>query len=89
MNWFSALVLYILIWWVTLFAVLPIGTQAVQEADEATGWRGAPAAPRMWRKLGLTTLVATVIWGGAVALIVSDVISFRHGFMAMHQDRGF
>ena len=45
MNWFTGCVLYILIWWVTLFAVLPIGTQAVERPDEVSGWRGAPARP--------------------------------------------
>ena len=28
MNWFTGVVLFIMIWWTALFAVLPIGTQA-------------------------------------------------------------
>ena len=43
MGWFTGVVLYVLIWWVVLFAVLPFGTKAVSEADAASGWRGAPA----------------------------------------------
>ena len=82
MNWVSGLVLYILIWWVTLFAVLPIGTHAVENADEASGWRGAPAAPRLWRKAGITTLVAFVVWGLCYAVIVSGLVSFREGYFA-------
>ncbi len=82
MNWVSGVVLYILIWWVTLFAVLPIGTHAQAAADEATGWRGAPALPRLWMKAGLTTLVACVIWLAAYALIESGWISFRDGYFA-------
>lgn len=82
MNWVSGLVLYILIWWVTLFAILPIGTHNVEQADEVSGWRGAPAAPRLWRKAGLTTVVACVIWGLAFGLIESDLLSFRDGFLA-------
>ena len=82
MNWVSGLVLYVLIWWVTLFAVLPIGTHAEVQPDESSGWRGVPARPRLWRKVGITTLVACVIWGLAFALIESDWISFRHGYFA-------
>lgn len=83
MNWVSGVVLYILIWWVALFAVLPIGTHAVETPDASSGWRGAPAAPRLWRKIGLTTLVATVLWLVAYGVIVSGWISFREGWLAM------
>ena len=86
MNLVSGIVLYILIWWVTLFAVLPIGTHAVARADETSGWRGAPEKPRIWMKIGLTTAVAAVVWLLAFALIESDWISFRHGFFAAPRD---
>jgi predicted secreted protein len=82
MNWFTGIVLYILIWWVALFAVLPIGTHAVERPDETSGWRGTPETPRLWKKVGLTTLVACVVWLAAFALIESDWISFREGFFA-------
>ena len=83
MNWVTAVVLYVLIWWTVLFAVLPFGTRPVAEADPATGWRGAPEQPRMLRKLVATTVVASAIWAGCYALIVSDWVSFRTGWLAM------
>lgn len=84
MNWFSGVVVYVLIWWVTLFAVLPIGTQPDPEGDPAAGgWRGTPQQPRMLRKVVITTLVATVLWLGAYALITSDWLSFRSGWLAL------
>jgi predicted secreted protein len=86
MNWVSGVVLYILIWWVTLFAVLPIGTHAVEQPDETSGWRGAPARPRIWTKVGLTTLVACVVWAVAFAVIESGWISFREGYFASPKD---
>lgn len=82
MNWFTGVVLYVLIWWTALFAVLPIGTHPVEQADSQTGWRGAPARPLMKRKLIATTVVAAVLWAGCFWLIHSDLISFRHGFFA-------
>ena len=77
MNVFTAIVLYTLIWWTVLFAVLPVGTRPVAEADPDTGWRGAPARPLMLRKLLATTLVSAVLWGVAMLIIRSDMWSFR------------
>jgi predicted secreted protein len=82
MNWFTGIVLYVLIWWTALFAVLPFGTRPVEDPDSQSGWRGAPERPLMRRKLIATTLVAAVIWLGCYALIRSDLISFRHGLFA-------
>jgi predicted secreted protein len=80
MNWFTGCVLYILIWWVVLFAVLPFGTRPVAEPDAHTGWRGAPEHPRLLRKAIATSIVAAIIWLGAYLLITSPWLSFRHGW---------
>jgi hypothetical protein len=37
-------------------------------------------------KVGITTIVACVIWLAAFALIESDWISFRHGYFAGPKD---
>ncbi|HET6236959.1 MAG TPA: DUF1467 family protein [Acetobacteraceae bacterium] len=82
MNWFTGCVLYVLIWWVILFAVLPFGTRPVAQADKLTGWRGAPEQPQLLRKAIATTIVAAIIWFGAYLLISSPWLSFRHGWLA-------
>ncbi len=86
MGWFTACVLYALIWWTVLFAVLPLGTRPVADADADTGWRGVPDRPRLGRKLVVTTLVSLVFWAVAVGLIESDWLSFRHGILGMPAD---
>jgi predicted secreted protein len=83
LNWFTGIVLYVLIWWITLLAVLPFGTRPVPEADAATGWRGAPERPHMLRKVIATTLIACVLWAGAYLLITGDWISFRTGWLRL------
>ncbi|WP_158747351.1 DUF1467 family protein [Acidisphaera sp. L21] len=78
MGWFTACVLFVLIWWTVLFAVLPFWTRPVADAvEENGGWRGAPERPLLLRKLVATTIVAAIIWGGSVALIQSPYFSFR------------
>jgi len=61
----TLIAIYFLIWWVTLFAILPWGVRNQEESGEVAPGTdpGAPAMHRMWRKLGWTTLVATVIVG--------------------------
>jgi predicted secreted protein len=84
MPWVTAIVVYILVWWVALFAILPIGVVPETEGDPATGgWRGAPQRPNLGRKLVITTLVAAVIWGGIEAVVASDWMSFRTGYWSM------
>jgi predicted secreted protein len=83
MNWFTGVVLYVLIWWVVLFAVLPFGTRPAAEADKATGWRGAPEQPRIMRKAIATTIVATIVWVATYYLVITNPwLSFRHGWLA-------
>ena len=64
----TAIAIYFLIWWITLFAVLPWGVQAQGEAGAPGTDPGAPRIARLWLKLLWTTVIATVIF--AVCWIV-------------------
>lgn len=77
MDWFTAVVVLILVWWTVLFAVLPLWTRPREEADDVTGWRGVPEKPLIGRKLLVTTLVSLVVWGAIMLVIRSDYLSFR------------
>jgi predicted secreted protein len=79
----SGLVVYFLIWWVVLFAVLPFGVRPEPDGDPVTGWRGAPSRPRPLRVVVITTLVSAVIWAGVAWVIESDWLSFRSGWWAL------
>ena len=76
MNWFEAAVAFVVIWWVVLFAVLPMGIRPTEKGDIGHA-AGAPANPRLWFKAGITTIVAAVIWLAFYALVLSDLIRFR------------
>ena len=83
MHWFTGIVLFTMIWWTVLFAVLPIGTNPVADADPATGgWRGAPEHPRIGRKLLITTAISVVLFALTLLVIESGVLSFRTGLLA-------
>jgi len=78
MTWYTGLFVFVIIWWLVLFTVLPWGVRQ-PEADEIEPGQmsGAPHKPRLLRKLLVTTAIATVLWAGAYYLITSDLISFR------------
>ncbi len=69
----SALAIYFIIWWTTLFVVLPIGNRSQHENGErALGTAdSAPVDARMGFKFVLTTILATLVF--AVFYLVTQV----------------
>lgn len=65
MSIVSGIAIYFIIWWVTLFTILPIGVRSQKEAADVTlgTEHGAPVRAQLPFKIGLTTLVASVIFG--------------------------
>lgn len=66
MSPISAIAIYFIIWWVVLFAVLPIGVRSQSEDGEVILGtdHGAPVRPMLVRKAAITTLIAAVIFAG-------------------------
>ena len=73
----TAIAIFFLIWWVVLFAVLPWGIRSQHEGGEiAPGTDpGAPAIPRLGRKLLWTTLVSIVIFAACYLIYVNHLVS--------------
>ena len=65
MKFGTYLAIYFLIWWLTLFAVLPWGVRNQEEAGDVVPGSdpGAPALHRLWGKLLWTTVIASVVYG--------------------------
>lgn len=65
MSWFSAVCIYLTIWWTVLFAVLPWGIQSHAEAGIDLGDGGDPGAPvnpNLKRKAFTTTWISAVVF---------------------------
>lgn len=79
MDWFSMLVVYLLVWWVTLFMVLPTGVRGQAEEGEIVKGTepGAPVDSQMKRKIILTTLIATILWVIICGIIIFDLIDLQ------------
>jgi predicted secreted protein len=65
MSPLSAIAIYFIIWWLTLFAVLPFGVRNAGEAGETVevGHEpGAPVDPQILKKAFATTAISAVIF---------------------------
>jgi predicted secreted protein len=64
MSLATAFAIYFIIWWVVLFAVLPWGVRSQHEDGTIIPGSdpGAPAIPRLRRKLVWTTIVAAIVF---------------------------
>ncbi len=70
-----AVAIYLTIWWIVLFVILPLGVNSADEAGEDRpkgADPGAPAAPQLAKKAAITTVVAAVVFG-VVALIANHI----------------
>ncbi len=79
MGWGSILAIYLLIWTVTLFAVLPFGVRTAEEAgeDKVKGQAdSAPARPMLAKKLLWTTLISAVLMVGFWFLARAGYLDF-------------
>ncbi len=71
----GGLVAFVCIWMVSLFMVLPWGISNHLEAGEEVipgTDPGAPVRPRMLLKVGITTLIAMLLW-----VVLYVVITYR------------
>jgi len=72
----TALAIYFVLWWVTLFLTLPFGVRSQHEDGGGTPGTdpGAPIASQMGRKLIWTTLISAVIFG-------VGMLAYRAGYL--------
>ncbi len=73
-----ALAIYFVIWWIVLFAMLPIGVRTSEEAGEETAPGNAESAPHMPNllpKAVATTVISSIVFAALYAIIVHHVIT--------------
>ena len=75
----TALAIYFILWWLTLFAVLPWGVRSQHESGEIIPGTepGAPTLPRIAAKLVWTTIVASILFALLYVAYVNRLITFE------------
>jgi predicted secreted protein len=74
MDIVSGVVVYILLWWWVFLMTLPFGVKSPEtvETGHATS---APERPLIWRKVGVATIIAAILFSIVFMVIDSGIIS--------------
>lgn len=67
----SAIAFYFIVWWLSLFIILPISIRSQAESAQTIAGTepGAPVFPRMRERVIMTTLLADIVFIGAICLL--------------------
>lgn len=74
MGWVTGVAVYFVIWWLTLFMILPFGVHAQGDSSEGHD-PGAPVKPRVITKMLINTVIAAVLWGVVYAIDTYNLIT--------------
>ena len=73
----GSLIIYVMIWWIIFFSLLPLDVdrkhkQIVEGID-----KGSPENPRIIKKLIYTTIITSIIFIGIFMLVKYDYLNLR------------
>jgi len=77
MNAFVGSAVFVIVWFLVLFMVLPWGAHPPEQPEEGHA-TSAPGNPRMGLKLLVTTAIAAVVWLAVDWVVASGLIDFRN-----------
>lgn len=75
MGIISGIVVFVMVWWVVLFAVLPWGNRPSATVDLGNV-ASAPDKPRLLKKFLVTTAISCILWVIVYTLVANNVINF-------------
>ncbi|HEX2892210.1 DUF1467 family protein [Vineibacter terrae] len=78
MSWYTAFLVFAVIWWTVIFAILPLGVRRIENPVRGAD-RGAPQRPDLKRKALITTAITAVLWVLWYVVWVLDVFALRAG----------
>ena len=76
----GSIIVYVMIWWIIFFSLLPVGIQSNKEVfKEKMGGMdpGAPKNPKIGKKFLITTLITTIIFAVIYYLVEIDLLNLR------------
>ena len=79
MTFLTAVFIYLLVWWVVIFAVLPLGVERHDDAGKGYD-AGAPNNAQIKKKLIMTTVISFVIVLAMYILVELGVIQWTQWF---------
>ena len=77
----GSIIIYVMIWWIVFFSILPIGIQSKKEKfrDTVEGVDpGAPNNPKIAKKFLITTIITSIIFIMIYYLVNNDFLNLRN-----------
>ncbi len=76
----GSIIVYVLIWWIIFFSLLPVGIQSKKEKfiEKIEGIDpGAPNNPKIAKKFLITTIITSIIFIVIYYLVESNLLNLR------------
>ena len=76
----GSIIVFVIIWWIIFFSVLPIGIRSNKEKfrERIEGIDpGAPKNPKIAKKFLITTIITTLIFAVVYYLVKIDLLNLR------------
>jgi len=76
----GSIIIYVIIWWIVFFSVLPVGIQSNKETfrEKIEGVDpGAPKNPNITKKFLITTVITTIIFFVIYYLVRLNLLNLR------------
>jgi predicted secreted protein len=76
MSWFTTGIIFVIVWWLVLFVVLPFGAQPLDSIQPGHA-PSAPARPRIGLKMAITTVIAVALTAAVIWFLDSGLVQIR------------
>ncbi len=76
----GSIIIYVIIWWIVFFSVLPVGIQSQKEIfkERIQGFDpGAPKNPKIAKKFLITTIITSIVFIMIYYLVNSGLLNIR------------
>ena len=76
MGWLSGILVYLVVWWLVIFMVLPWGVKPPDNPGPGHA-TSAPDQPMLWRKTAITSVITAVVWVIIYLAVENSWVNFR------------
>ena len=73
----GSLIIFVLIWWIIFFSLLPIDVDRKHKEMVEGVDKGSPENPKIFKKIIYTTIITSIIFIGIFMLVKYDYLNLR------------
>ena len=73
----GSLIIFVLIWWIIFFSLLPIDVDRKHREMVEGADKGSPENPKIIKKIIYTTIITSIIFIGIFMLVKYDYLNLR------------